>query len=77
VHRKAEGRPHTGSYSDEPDNAARCRSCRRTPAGDYGTALSAAASAATVLRTTDGTRAAHFEHTVAVTDGGPRVLTVP
>ncbi|PCG86669.1 type I methionyl aminopeptidase [Streptomyces sp. WZ.A104] len=27
------------------------------------------------LRTADGTRAAHSEHTVAVTDGGPRVLT--
>ncbi|MFE0188787.1 type I methionyl aminopeptidase [Streptomyces sp. NPDC059008] len=29
------------------------------------------------LRTMDGGRAAHFEHTVAVTDEGPRVLTVP
>ncbi|UQA93637.1 type I methionyl aminopeptidase [Streptomyces halobius] len=28
------------------------------------------------LRTTDGSRAAHFEHTVAVTEEGPRVLTV-
>ncbi|MFI6348503.1 type I methionyl aminopeptidase [Streptomyces sp. NPDC050560] len=28
------------------------------------------------LRTTDGSRAAHFEHTVAVTDRGPRVLTL-
>ncbi|MER5747731.1 type I methionyl aminopeptidase [Streptomyces sp. NPDC002225] len=27
------------------------------------------------LRTTDGSRAAHAEHTVAVTDDGPRVLT--
>ncbi|WP_432133799.1 MULTISPECIES: type I methionyl aminopeptidase [unclassified Streptomyces] len=27
------------------------------------------------LRTDDGSRAAHAEHTVAVTDGGPRVLT--
>ncbi|GES31475.1 type I methionyl aminopeptidase [Streptomyces angustmyceticus] len=27
------------------------------------------------LRTTDASRAAHFEHTVAVTDEGPRVLT--
>ncbi|MEV5124261.1 type I methionyl aminopeptidase [Streptomyces decoyicus] len=27
------------------------------------------------LRTTDTSRAAHFEHTVAVTDEGPRVLT--
>lgn len=27
------------------------------------------------LRTSDGSRAAHFEHTVAVTDAGPRVLT--
>lgn len=26
--------------------------------------------------TTDGSRAAHWEHTVAVTDGGPRILTV-
>lgn len=29
------------------------------------------------LRTVDGSRAAHFEHTVAVTDDGPRVLTMP
>lgn len=28
------------------------------------------------LRTTDGSRAAHAEHTVAITDDGPRVLTV-
>lgn len=28
------------------------------------------------LRTTDASRAAHFEHTVAVTDEGPRVLTM-
>ncbi|MER7743497.1 type I methionyl aminopeptidase [Streptomyces sp. NPDC096538] len=27
------------------------------------------------LRTNDGTRAAHTEHTVAITDAGPRVLT--
>ncbi|MBQ1092964.1 type I methionyl aminopeptidase [Streptomyces sp. B93] len=27
------------------------------------------------LRTDDGSRAAHVEHTVAITDGGPRVLT--
>ncbi|MFE3636965.1 type I methionyl aminopeptidase [Streptomyces cellostaticus] len=27
------------------------------------------------LRTSDGSRAAHAEHTVAVTDGGPRILT--
>jgi methionyl aminopeptidase len=25
--------------------------------------------------TEDGSRAAHWEHTVAVTDGGPRILT--
>ncbi|MFB7633116.1 type I methionyl aminopeptidase [Streptomyces sp. NPDC056149] len=29
------------------------------------------------LRTLDGSRAAHFEHTVAVTEEGPRVLTLP
>jgi methionyl aminopeptidase len=29
------------------------------------------------LRTTDGSRAAHIEHTVAVTEHGPRVLTLP
>ncbi|PJE95425.1 type I methionyl aminopeptidase [Streptomyces carminius] len=29
------------------------------------------------LRTTDGSRAAHFEHTIAVTEEGPRVLTLP
>lgn len=27
--------------------------------------------------TTDGTRSAHFEHTVAVTPAGPRILTAP
>lgn len=27
--------------------------------------------------TTDGTRAAHWEHTVAATDDGPRILTLP
>jgi methionyl aminopeptidase len=27
------------------------------------------------VHSTDGTRAAHFEHTIAVTDDGPRVLT--
>ena len=27
--------------------------------------------------TADGKRAAHFEHTVAVTDNGPQVLTLP
>jgi methionyl aminopeptidase len=26
--------------------------------------------------TADGSRAAHWEHTVAVTDDGPRILTV-
>jgi methionyl aminopeptidase len=29
------------------------------------------------LRTDDGGRAAHFEHTVAITDDGPRILTLP
>ena len=29
------------------------------------------------LRTADGSRAAHIEHTVAVTEDGPRVLTLP
>ena len=29
------------------------------------------------LRTTDGSRAAHIEHTVAVTEAGPRILTLP
>ncbi|MFE0700305.1 type I methionyl aminopeptidase [Streptomyces sp. NPDC058872] len=29
------------------------------------------------VRTSDGSRAAHVEHTVAITDEGPRVLTVP
>ncbi|MFD3540568.1 type I methionyl aminopeptidase [Streptomyces sp. NPDC058662] len=29
------------------------------------------------LRTVDGSRAAHAEHTVAITAGGPRVLTLP
>lgn len=29
------------------------------------------------LRTSDGSRAAHVEHTVAVTDAGPHILTAP
>jgi methionyl aminopeptidase len=29
------------------------------------------------LRTSDGSRAAHIEHTVAITEQGPRVLTLP
>lgn len=29
------------------------------------------------LRTTDGSRAAHIEHSVAITDDGPRILTLP
>lgn len=29
------------------------------------------------LRTTDGSRAAHIEHTIAVTEDGPRILTLP
>ena len=29
------------------------------------------------LRTSDGSRAAHVEHTVAITDAGPRILTLP
>lgn len=29
------------------------------------------------LLTTDGSRAAHIEHTVAITDDGPRILTLP
>jgi methionyl aminopeptidase len=29
------------------------------------------------IRSTDGSRAAHLEHTVAVTEDGPRVLTTP
>ncbi|MFJ5845067.1 type I methionyl aminopeptidase [Streptomyces sp. NPDC092903] len=29
------------------------------------------------LRTSDGSRAAHAEHTVAITDDGPRILTAP
>ncbi|MEE1783882.1 type I methionyl aminopeptidase [Streptomyces sp. SP17BM10] len=29
------------------------------------------------LRTTDGARAAHVEHTVAITEDGPRILTLP
>ena len=27
--------------------------------------------------TADGSRAAHFEHTVAITDDGPEILTAP
>jgi methionyl aminopeptidase len=28
------------------------------------------------IRSTDGSRGAHFEHTIAITDDGPRILTV-
>ncbi|MGW2647590.1 type I methionyl aminopeptidase [Streptomyces sp. NPDC001393] len=35
----------------------------------------AAASDGWTLRTTDGSRAAHVEHTVAITESGPRILT--
>jgi methionyl aminopeptidase len=27
--------------------------------------------------TVDGSRSAHFEHTVAITDDGPEILTLP
>ena len=27
--------------------------------------------------TLDGSRSAHFEHTIAITDDGPEVLTLP
>jgi methionyl aminopeptidase len=29
------------------------------------------------VHTMDGSRAAHAEHTVAITDDGPRILTAP
>jgi methionyl aminopeptidase len=29
------------------------------------------------VSTVDGSLSAHFEHTVAITDGGPQVLTLP
>jgi len=29
------------------------------------------------VTTSDGSRAAHWEHTVAATDDGPRILTLP
>ena len=29
------------------------------------------------LRTADGSRAAHVEHTIAITPDGPRILTEP
>jgi methionyl aminopeptidase len=41
--------------------------------GDEGRTLADGWSIATA----DGSRAAHFEHTVAVTEDGPRVLTLP
>ncbi len=28
------------------------------------------------LRSTDGSRGAHFEHTIAITQNGPQVLTI-
>jgi methionyl aminopeptidase len=29
------------------------------------------------IRTADGSRAAHAEHTIAITENGPRILTLP
>ena len=28
------------------------------------------------IKTTDGSKAAHFEHTVAITENGPEILTI-
>ena len=29
------------------------------------------------VRTADGSLSAHFEHTIAITDNGPEILTLP
>jgi methionyl aminopeptidase len=70
---------------DVPNTGRRGRG-RRVAAGDVFAVepmVSAGADTTVVLAdgwtvvTTDGARSAHWEHTVAVTDDGPEILTLP
>lgn len=47
------------------------------PMLNAGTASTRTLSDKWTVVTADGKRSAHFEHTVAVTDGAPRILTLP
>jgi methionyl aminopeptidase len=47
------------------------------PMVNVGTAKTRTLSDKWTVVTADGKRSAHFEHTVAVTDDGPRILTLP
>jgi len=70
---------------DVPNMGRRGRG-RRVAAGDVyavepmvsaGTDTTAVLADGWTVVTTDGARAAHWEHTVAVTDDGPEILTLP
>jgi methionyl aminopeptidase len=47
------------------------------PMVNAGTAATRLLDDGWTVVTEDGRRSAHFEHTIAVTDHGPEVLTVP
>ncbi len=47
------------------------------PMVNVGTAKTRTLSDKWTVVTADGKRSAHFEHTVAITDAGPRILTLP
>ncbi len=47
------------------------------PMVNVGTAKTRTLSDKWTVVTADGKRSAHFEHTVAITDGGPRIITRP
>jgi methionyl aminopeptidase len=47
------------------------------PMVNVGTAKTRTLSDKWTVVTADGKRSAHFEHTVAVTEDGPRILTLP
>jgi len=47
------------------------------PMVNVGTAKTRTLSDKWTVVTADGKRSAHFEHTVAVTENGPRILTLP
>jgi methionyl aminopeptidase len=47
------------------------------PMVNVGTAKTRTLSDKWTVVTADGKRSAHFEHTVAITENGPRILTLP
>jgi methionyl aminopeptidase len=47
------------------------------PMVNIGTAKTKTLSDKWTVVTADGKRSAHFEHTVAITDDGPRIITLP